>query len=76
MYTKQVDAYNRQTRRCAVRSGSVFMCYVISERPGSEILKSAVPHGTVATLEDAKRWVDGESVMLMPPEGLPPGIDC
>jgi hypothetical protein len=75
MWTKQVDAYNRNTRRCAMRADEVFVCYLIAERPGSEIVKAAVPRGTVSTLDEAQRWVKGEAVLLMPLEHLP-AIDC
>ena len=75
MWTKQVDAYNRHTRRCAMRTDEVFVCYLISERQGSEIVKSAVPRGTVSSLEDARRWVNGEPILIMPVEGGT-DVDC
>ena len=75
MWTKQVDAYNRATRRCAMRADELFVCYLISERQGSEIVKSAVPRGTVSSLDEARRWVNGEPVLMMPVEGTA-DIDC
>ena len=77
MWTIQVDAYNKETRRCAIRVDQRYVCYDISERPGSEILRSAVPRGTVDTLDEARRWVNGEDLLMAPLDALEgPVIEC
>lgn len=76
MWTKQVDAYNKEKRRFAIRQDVGCVCYTIVERPGSEIMKGAIPEGIASDLDEAKRWVQGEDVLLMPLQQGGPAIEC